>query len=168
VFNYCTPQRPSGQDVPVTQWLSSEEQRAWRAYLEATAVLFDKLDQQMQRDSGMPHGYYEILVRLSEAPQRSLRMSQLAENTQSSRSRLSHAVAALEGKGWVQRRPTPDDRRGQLAVLTDLGFSTLEQAAPGHVEAVRASLYDRLSPTQVAQLRTIFETVLGECPPDEG
>jgi DNA-binding MarR family transcriptional regulator len=154
----------------VTRWLSSEEQQAWRAYLEATVVLFDKLDQQMQRDAGMPHGYYEILVRLSEAPGRSLRMSQLAESTRSSRSRLSHAVSALEHRAWVERRPTPDDRRGQVAVLTDLGFSVLEQAAPGHVEQVRSAIFDALTPAQVSAMREVFEAVLQgpeigqECP----
>jgi DNA-binding MarR family transcriptional regulator len=148
----------------MTHWLSTDEQRAWRAYLEATAVLFDRLDQQLQRDAAMPHGYYEILVRLSEAPDRRLRMSQLADHTRSSRSRLSHAVAALEGKGWVRREPAPDDRRGQIAVLTEAGFATLEEAAPGHVTEVRAAMFDKLSPEQVAALRDVFDTMLADCP----
>jgi len=79
-----------------TRWLTAEEQRAWRAYLESTKVLFDALDRQLQREAGMPHAYYEILVRLSEADGRALRMSELADSTLSSRSRLSHAVARLE------------------------------------------------------------------------
>src|ERR1044071_7408005 len=86
-----------------TRWLSDGEQRAWRSFLVATNLLYDQLDRELQRDAGFPHGYYEILVRLSEAPGRRLRMSQLAERSQSSRSRISHAVARLEEAGWVRR-----------------------------------------------------------------
>jgi DNA-binding MarR family transcriptional regulator len=144
----------------VTRWLSADEQRAWRAFLEASALVRDRLDAELQRDADMPHGYYEILVRLSEADGCSLRMSHLATSTGSSRSRLSHAVAALESRGWVQREATDSDRRGQVAVLTPLGVSVLEQAAPGHVEEVRRVLFDPLTVEQVSQLRTIFEAVL--------
>jgi DNA-binding MarR family transcriptional regulator len=146
----------------VTRWLSTDEQLAWRAFLGASALVRDRLDAELQRDADMPHGYYEILVRLSEAAGRRLRMSHLAESTGSSRSRLSHAVSALESRGWVRREATDADRRGQVAVLTEQGFSVLEQAAPGHVEAVRRVLFDPLSPEQVAQLRVIFEAVLAQ------
>ena len=142
------------------RWLDEEEQRTWRAFLTAAQLLFDELDRQLQRDSSLPHTYYEILVRLSEAPQRTLRMSQLAERSQSSKSRLSHAVARLEAAGWVMRKECPTDRRGQLAVLTDNGFAALAAAAPGHVEAVRSRLFDALSPEQVSQLRAISEAVV--------
>jgi DNA-binding MarR family transcriptional regulator len=138
-----------------THWLSTDEQQAWRAYLEATTLLFDALDRQLQRDSGIPHGYYEILVRLSEADGRTMRMSELAEATRSSRSRLSHAVARLEDRSWVQRRDCATDRRGQLATLTDDGLAALAAAAPGHVEAVRLHMIDRLSPAQLESLREI-------------
>jgi DNA-binding MarR family transcriptional regulator len=140
--------------------LTDEEQLAWRAYLHANLLLTETLDRQLQRDSGLPHGYYEILVRLSEAPGRTLRMSQLAEASQSSRSRLSHAVARLEERGWLRREVCPTDKRGQLAVLTTEGFAALEAAAPGHVEAVREALFDPLTPEQVRQLREISEAVL--------
>src|SRR5256885_3102272 len=106
------------------RWLTSDEQRAWRTYIESTKVLFDALDRQLQRDADMPHAYYEILVRLSEAPERSLRMSELADRTLSSRSRLSHAVARLEERGWVAREDCATDRRGQNARLTDEGYAT--------------------------------------------
>jgi DNA-binding MarR family transcriptional regulator len=142
-----------------TRWLDAEEQRAWRAYLTATRGLGDTLDRELQRDSGLPHAYYEILVRLSEAPDRALRMSSLAESSNSSRSRLSHAVARLEEAGWVERRDCPTDRRGQVAVLTDKGFAALEAAAPGHVRGVREHLFDRLTPEQVRQLREICEAI---------
>jgi DNA-binding MarR family transcriptional regulator len=143
-----------------TRWLSAEEQRAWRSYLEATLLLFDALDRELQRDAQMPHAYYEILVRLSEAEGRSLRMSELATRTRSSRSRLSHAVARLEERGWVVRRDFAEDRRGQLAELTDEGFAVLAAAAPGHVEAVREHLLDRLTPEQLRVLGEIGEAVV--------
>lgn len=149
-----------------TRWLSLDEQRTWRAFLSATQVLFYALDQELQRDAGMPHTYYEILVRLSEAPERTLRMSQLADRASYSRSRLSHAVSRLESLGWVRRCQFPDDRRGQVAQLTDEGFAALAAAAPGHVEAVRRMLFDPLTPEQVEQLRAISEAVVtaaGNC-----
>ncbi|MFY1599051.1 MarR family winged helix-turn-helix transcriptional regulator [Micromonospora sp. WMMD737] len=143
----------------MTRWLDPDEQRTWRAYLTASRALMEALDRELQRDAGMPHAYYEILVRLSEAPQRRLRMSDLAEVSGSSRSRLSHAVARLEAAGWVRREECPTDRRGQIAVLTEEGFATLAAAAPGHVEGVRRHLFDALNPAQVDQLRRISETL---------
>ncbi|MEU4675654.1 MarR family transcriptional regulator [Micromonospora sp. NPDC023737] len=143
----------------MTRWLNTDEQRTWRAFLAASRGVMDALDRELQRDAGMPHAYYEILVRLSEAPDRRMRMSELAELTGSSRSRLSHAVARLEAAGWVRREDCPTDRRGQVAHLTEAGFETLAAAAPGHVEGVRRHLFDALSPAQVDQLRRISETL---------
>jgi len=142
-----------------TRWLDDEQQLAWRAFLDAVQVLQRGLEAQLQDEADMPHGYYELLVRLSEAPDRRLRMSALAEAAVSSRSRLSHAVAQLEQRGWVRRVACPEDKRGQLAVLTDEGFAALAAAAPGHVEAVRRLLVDRLTPAQLRQLRSISEAV---------
>ena len=139
----------------MTRWLDEEEQQTWRAFLGASRLVFDQLDRELQRDSGIPHAYYEILVRLSEAPDRALRMSALADRSQSSRSRLSHAVARLEENGWVERRVCADDKRGQVAHLTDAGFAALAAAAPGHVEGVRRHVFDPLTPEQVRQLREI-------------
>lgn len=113
----------------------------------------------------MPHAYYVILVHLSEAPDRRLRMSELAEAAGSSRSRLSHAVGRLEQSGWVRREDCPTDRRGQLAVLTDQGFAALAAAAPGHVEGVRRHLFDPLSPAQIDQLRRISEALVDHLDP---
>ena len=139
----------------MTRWLTEDEQQTWRAFLGATRLVFDQLDRELQRDSGIPHTYYEILVRLSEAPDRALRMSALADRSQSSRSRLSHAVARLEANGWVERRACADDKRGQVAHLTEAGFAALAAAAPGHVEGVRRHVFDPLTPDQVTQLRQI-------------
>lgn len=142
-----------------TRWLSEHEQRAWRALLAANRLLMDRLDRQLQNEAGIPHAYYEILVRLSEAPDRALRMCQLAESCLSSRSRLSHAVARLEAAGWVQRRECPTDRRGAVCELTEAGLTALQAAVPGHVEAVRTHLFDQLSVEQVEQLAAIFEAI---------
>ena len=146
--------------MPVTRWLDDDEQRTWRAFVSASRSVFDALDRELQRDAGMPHAYYEILVRLSEAPHRTLRMSELAERSGTSRSRLSHAAARLEELGWIEREECPTDRRGLLAGLTDEGAAVLAAAAPGHVDAVRRHLFDRLTPAQVRQLRRISEAVV--------
>ncbi|MFF7182816.1 MarR family transcriptional regulator [Streptomyces sp. NPDC008121] len=141
------------------RWLSDEEQRVWRAYLHATTLLEDHLDRQLQRDAGMPHIYYGLLVQLSQAPRRRLRMTQLAKDAKITRSRLSHAVARLEKNGWVLREDCPSDKRGQFAYLTDEGFAVLERSAPGHVAAVRQAIFDRLSPEQVEQLGAIMSVM---------
>ncbi len=147
------------------RWLDEHEQQTWRALLVRHRTLFAQMDRQLQQEAGIPHAYYEILVRLSEAPDWTLRMSELAERSQSSRSRVSHAVARLEQRGWVRRSACPEDRRGWLAALTDEGFAALEAAAAGHVEQVRSLLFDPLTPEQVGQLRAITEAVLAHTPP---
>ena len=149
-----------------TRWLTADEQLAWRTFLTACQTLFSTIDAQLLRDSDIPHGYYEILVRLSETPGRALRMTQLAEASTSSKSRLSHAVARLEERGWVRRADCPTDRRGQIAQLTDEGFAALAAAAPGHVDQVRRSLIDRLTPEQVEQLREISAAIIEGTDPD--
>ncbi|MFF9816502.1 MarR family winged helix-turn-helix transcriptional regulator [Streptomyces sp. NPDC014006] len=149
------------------RWLSTEEQRVWRAYLHATTLLEDHLDRQLQRDAGMPHIYYGLLVGLAEAPRRRLRMTELAMQAKITRSRLSHAIARLEKNGWVRREECPSDKRGQFAVLTDDGLKVLERTAPGHVAAVRQALFDRLSPAQQKALGEIMEIVAEGLQPNE-
>jgi DNA-binding MarR family transcriptional regulator len=148
------------------RWLSAEEQRTWRAFLVGVLTLLSTVEGQLQRDSGIPFGYYEILVRLSEAPERSMRMSQLAEASTSSKSRLSHAVARLEERGWVERTNCETDRRGQFARLTDVGFAALAAAAPAHVEQVRQSLFDRITPEQASELSAIMTAIAAAGVPD--
>jgi DNA-binding MarR family transcriptional regulator len=145
--------------VGPTRWLDDREQRTWRHLLWATRLLFEALDRQLQRDSGIPLTYYMVLVALSEAPERTLTMGQLAEIVHSSPSRLSHAVARLEDAGWIIRIKRPSDRRTTLAQLTDDGWATLAAAVPGHVEAVRRYVFDRLSPEQAQVLGTAFEAI---------
>ena len=143
----------------MTRWLDEEEQATWRAYLRATSLVSEAVEGELQDDAGIPHTYYEILVHLSEAPDRSLRMSELAARALASRSRLSHAVNRLTEQGWVERRECPTDRRGQIAHLTDAGFAALERAAPGHVEAVRVAVFDPLTREQLRALRDIADTL---------
>jgi DNA-binding MarR family transcriptional regulator len=138
-----------------TRWLTSKEQRAWRAYIAATHLLEDAIDRQLQQEAGMPHLYYSILANLSEAPDRRLRMTDLAEKSKITRSRLTYAVTRLEKDGLVQREGCPSDKRGSTAVLTDEGTAVLERTAPGHVETVRSSLFDHLTEEQVGQLEAI-------------
>src|SRR5438105_10364029 len=141
------------------RWLDDDEQATWRAFLAATRLLMDRLDRELQAGAGLPHSYYEILVRLSEAPGRAMRMSDLAERCDSSRSRLSHAVSRLEEQGWVRRETVESDRRGAVAALTEAGLAALEAAAPVHVEGVRRHVFDQLTPDQHRALADISRTL---------
>ena len=105
----------------MTRWLDEEEQAIWRAFLDANRLLFERLDRELQADAGMPHAYYEILVRLSEAPDRTMRMTDLARLVRYSKTRLSEAVARLEARGWVAREPTSVHGCPQQSPTT-LGF----------------------------------------------
>ncbi|MFJ9347870.1 MarR family winged helix-turn-helix transcriptional regulator [Streptomyces sp. NPDC101237] len=162
-MNTASTSAPAAAD----RWLSDEEQRVWRSYLHASTLLEDHLDRQLQRDAGMPHIYYGLLVGLAEAPGRRLRMTELARGAKITRSRLSHAVARLEKSGWVRREDCPDDKRGQFAVLTDEGSAVLRRTAPGHVAAVRQALFERLTPEQQQALGEIMEIVAEGLQPDE-
>jgi DNA-binding MarR family transcriptional regulator len=142
------------------RWLTDAEQCSWRSFIDGIRALTDVLDRQLQADSNLPHSYFEILIPLSEVEGRAMRMSELADSTRSSRSRLSHAVARLEERGWVERLDCPTDKRGQIARLTDEGFAVVEAAAPGHVEAVRKYLIDRLTTEQIEVLGQIGQTML--------
>jgi DNA-binding MarR family transcriptional regulator len=144
----------------MTRWLDDDEQRTWRAFIATSEVLYAALDRQLQRDAGLTHASYIVLAMLSEAPGRSLRMSELAVKANASPSRLSHSVARLQERGWIRREPDPKDGRGTVAVLTDDGWDMLEQTAPGHVAAVREHLFDKLTTEQVRALGEICDAVL--------
>jgi DNA-binding MarR family transcriptional regulator len=146
-------------DTNEVRWLTEEEQDIWRTFLTANTEFTAQIDRQLRRDSGMPMAYYEILVRLSEAPGRCMRMSELATVSLCSRSRLSHAVTALEKSGRVIRRPADDDRRGWVCELTGEGFAALAAAAPGHVTTVRQHLFDVLTREQLLALREIGQAI---------
>ena len=161
----ASPPAPDARFAREPRWLDADEQRAWRAWLFSAQLLQDRLDRELTHETGISHAYYEILVALSETDVRSMRMSELADRCLSSRSRLSHAVSRLEERGWVRRQVASEDGRGQLAVLTDVGFAALEAAAPVHVEGVRAHLFDQLTPQQVENMRDLGETLLRHLDP---
>lgn len=135
----------------MTRWLSEDEQRDWRSWITANLLIRDRLGRDLQEQCGLTLADYEIMVRLSEAPGRRLRMSDLAQLTLSSRSRLSHQIDRMQKAGYVDRQECADDRRGYFAVLTDEGFRTLAQAAPKHVDSVRRRLVDVLTPEEFAE-----------------
>ncbi|UZN05381.1 MarR family winged helix-turn-helix transcriptional regulator [Cellulomonas sp. S1-8] len=142
------------------RWLSATQQEHWRAFRDGTALLFDVLARELDDTSGMSLGEYEVLVRLSESPGRTLRMSELADDLAHSRSRLTHTVARMERDGIVRREPALDDARGVNCVLTERGWGVLVAAAPGHVASVRAHLVDVLDDEQLAALGVAMQVVV--------
>jgi DNA-binding MarR family transcriptional regulator len=141
-------------------WLTDEQQEAWRPFVGLLLRLPALLDAQLQRDAGLNHFDYLVLSGLSEAPGRTLRMSELAARASSSLSRLSHVVSRLEAKGWVRRESCPGDGRFINAVLTEAGWQKVVDTAPGHVTAVRELLVDILGADEFEQLGQISAKVL--------
>jgi DNA-binding MarR family transcriptional regulator len=142
-------------------WLSPDEQAAWRQLVALLFRLPSALDAQLQRDAGISNFEYMVLSGLSEAENRTLRMSDLATMASGSLSRLSHVVSRLEKRGWVRREACPGDGRFVNAVLTDEGMAKVVATAPGHVEAVRRLVVDALSPEQLSALGCASGTILG-------
>ena len=149
----------------MTRWLTGPEQQAWRRLAAVTMLLPAALESQLQRDAELTHFGYWVMAMLSEAPGRCLRMSELAALSYGSQSRLSHLVSRLEQQGYVRRERVGEDRRGYLAVLTDVGYAKVVATAPGHVDEVRARVFDRLTPAQVAQLDEICAAIINGTSP---
>ncbi|MFM7211699.1 MAG: MarR family winged helix-turn-helix transcriptional regulator [Actinomycetota bacterium] len=143
----------------MTRWLTDDQQASWRAWIAASLLLPERLNRDLQERTGLSLPDYEILVHLSEAPDRRLRMSDLAAATMSSRSRLSHQIDRLAAEGLVERERCLDDRRGAFAVLTTRGWETLVATAPTHVESVREHLVDVLSPEEFAELGRLCRVI---------
>jgi DNA-binding MarR family transcriptional regulator len=148
------------------RWLNDEERQAWLALAGVLIRLPAALDAQLQRDAGISHFEYQALAVLSESPDRTMRMSDLAVLANGSLSRVSHVVNRLEKRGWVTRTPDPDDGRYTLATLTATGWTKVVDTAPGHVEAVRGLVFDALTSTQTHQLRDIGHQVLKAIDPN--
>lgn len=148
-----------------TRWLDDDEQHAWRRLAAVILKLPTELEAQLQREAGMSHFEYWVIALLSEAPDRNMRMSQLAAQANASLSRLSHVVTRLEKRGWVIRRPCPDDARATLAVLTDTGLDQVVAAAPGHVDTVRRLVFDALGPNDVQELSRLCDAILERIDP---
>jgi DNA-binding MarR family transcriptional regulator len=141
------------------RWLNADEQQAWRATVNLSQLLMRQLDRDLNAHGLNGHDY-EILVELSEAPDNRLRMTELADASSQSRSRLSHQIARMEGRGLVRRDICEGDKRGTFAVLTDLGIDAIKQVAPDHVEHVRRHFIDRLTPRQLEEVRDAFEPIV--------
>jgi DNA-binding MarR family transcriptional regulator len=142
------------------QWLSDEEQRAWRPFVALLIRLPAALDAQFQKEAGISQFDYLVLSSLSEAPNRTLRMSELAALASGSLSRLSHVVSRLETRGWVRREACDGDGRFIHAVLTEEGWQKVMATAPGHVAAVRRLLIDTLTPDEFRALGAISSQIL--------
>ena len=148
------------------RWLDDQQQRTWRTWLTLAELLPRTLDAQLQRDAGISHTAYVVLAMLSEAPRRSRRMSDLARRANQSQSRLSHTVARLEERGWVRRERSPEDGRGAVAVLTDAGWDVVRSVAPGHVDAVRETMFAPLTPEQTRDLGGALQAIVERLDPD--
>ena len=138
------------------RWLDDTEMRAWVGFFDTSHLVQQQIDRQLREEGSVTPAQYEILVRLAAAPNRAMRMSDLADQVVASRGGLTYQISQLEKAGLVCREVCPTDERGVLAILTDAGYQVLERTAPGHVRAVRESLIDILSPQQVAQLAEIM------------
>ena len=140
------------------KWLTPTEESAWRKYIVASRRIFEALDDDLAAH-GLSNSDYEILVHLSDAKDRSLRMSDLADRTILSRSRLSHRIKYMEGKGWVVRQKCDSDKRGTWAVMTTKGWNTIVKAAPDHVASIRKIFIDQINKADQANIEGIFEKV---------
>jgi DNA-binding MarR family transcriptional regulator len=153
-----TALQPAATNV---RWLDDDEQLHWRSYLLGTLALMEKLDRDLKpHDLSMSE--YEVLVRLSEAPNHTIRMADLASSTNQSRSRLTHTISRMERAGLVERVACDEDRRGVNAELTEHGHAVLVEAAPAHVRSVREGLVDVIDPVDFAAIGRAFAAVHGK------
>ncbi|EAQ00435.1 putative transcriptional regulator [Janibacter sp. HTCC2649] len=153
----------SGKDEP--RWLDQTEMTAWLRLIAVAERLPGVLDSQLRRESALTHYEYQVLAMLSDAPDRTLRMTLLGFQTNATLPRLSHVVRRLEDRGFVERVVAPEDRRASNATLTDAGFDALEAAAPGHLNAVRESVFDNLTSTQTEALSDALAAILARIDP---
>jgi DNA-binding MarR family transcriptional regulator len=148
------------------RWLSAEQLHAWVKFVAVVELLPGTLDGQLQRDASLTHFEYFTLAMLSEAPHRTLRMTQLAAATNSTLPRLSHVASRLETRGYLERTPCPEDRRATNATLTEDGWKKVVATAPGHVATVRENVVDALDDTDIADLERIMGKLLGRLDPE--
>jgi DNA-binding MarR family transcriptional regulator len=149
--------RSTRASADTTRWLNDDQQAAWRAFAKVMVTMPWALECQLQRDAGLSFIEYHTLARLSEDPHHTLRMSELAEVTNASLSRLSHLVKRLEARGYIRREPDPTDGRFTNAILTKSGYAKLVKSAPAHVEAVRSLVIDALTADELRLLREASE-----------
>jgi DNA-binding MarR family transcriptional regulator len=139
----------------MTEWLTDDEQQTWRGLVYLTAQLSAKFNRQLQEEHGISLADYEVLARLHDAPEEGLRSRDLQATLVWEQSRLSHQLTRMQGRGLVRRHDCATDRRGATFTLTDTGRAAIEEAAPGHVTAVRRLLFDHLTPDDVTTLATL-------------
>ena len=144
----------------MTRWLDDAQQHAWRALITVVELLPGRLDAQLRRDADISHFEYFTLAMLSEAPERTLRMTELAQLTNSTLPRLSHVVSRLEARGYLERQPRPTDRRATNAMLTEAGWNKVIDTAPGHAAMVLDTVFAGLDDRDVADLRRIMDRIL--------
>jgi DNA-binding MarR family transcriptional regulator len=150
-----------------TRWLNEEERATWMAFASVLLRLPGALDTQLQRDAGISHFEYTVMAVLSESPERTLRMSNLATMAESGLPRLSQVVGRLEKRGWVTRAPDPADGRSTLATLTEQGWNKVVETAPGHVEEVRRLAFDPLTKAQLKRLHEISRRIMTTIDPED-
>jgi DNA-binding MarR family transcriptional regulator len=150
--------------VEEPRWLDEQERAAWLRFVMLLELMPGVLDAQLRRDAQISHFDYFVLAMLSESPERTLRMTALATLTNATLPRLSHVVSRLEDRGYVERRPCPDDRRATNAILTEKGWAKVAEVAPGHVKHVRQQVVDALTPEQLVQLEQICDAMLARIP----
>lgn len=143
----------------MTTWLDDDQQRMWRGWLNAHAQLVARLSRELQAASGLSLSDYEILVALTDVPDDRLRMFELSEAVQWEKSRLSKQISRMAARGLVARVDCDDDRRGAFVELTPAGREAIQDAAPGHAEAVRSLVFDGLEPDEVRELSKLFERI---------
>jgi DNA-binding MarR family transcriptional regulator len=141
-------------------WLDEKQLQSWMRFAALLVVLPGELDSEMQRKAGMTQFEYAVLAGLSEAPERTMRISTLAQFAQGSLSRISHLIKRLEARGWVRRELDRADGRYTNAILTDAGHAKVVATAPGHVDDVRRLVVDVLTPAQLRQLGEISDRIL--------
>lgn len=141
-------------------WLSPDEQQTWRAFIRVKALVQQSLNQQLLSDAGISDSEYGVLVLLSETDGHSLRIFELSAALQWEKSRLSHLLKRMEGRGLLVRQRCNSDKRGQNITLTPKGLELIRSAAPRHVAQVRQSFFDALTPEQIDQLRQALEAIL--------
>lgn len=144
-------------DVP---WLADDEQHLWRRWLRLSALLPGALHRQLQTDADLSLPDFDVLVQLTDTPDARVRVTDLARGLHWERSRASHHVTRMEGRGLVQREECPDDKRGAFVVLTEKGRGVIDRAAPAHVAAVRRLVFDAITPQETAVLAAVTDKVL--------
>jgi DNA-binding MarR family transcriptional regulator len=153
--------------VTTTQWLTPAEERAWRGYRRMRALLDLQINRELAHDADLSEPDYDVLSNVSEAPDRSLRMNELADRMLWTRTRVSHHVRRMEQRGLIARTACEGDARGAMVVLTESGSQAIVAAAPDHVRSVRENLIDLLSPEQIETLGDIATTVIEHLSSDD-